>query len=414
MDVHRFSANCRAVAQTTRASRRFPRSSHLAPASFPSSGQGRHREKVGPGPSFFILECSKMVRRRAFTLVELLVVIAIIGILIALLLPAVQAAREAARRSQCVNNLKQIGLGLLNYADSWKILPPALLGSGRGDNLGGYGSPTVINTTGFMMITPQLEQQAIFNLYNWGAPASLSRFSNGLTKPYNNNIQVSDANKGLFSQQLDVFTCPSDQFPANVFVNAPDNAGNAYEANSVARGNYLFNTGHYTDYDHPYNWYLSQSANYNVYLGVFGNDGAATLSQIRDGTSLTIAVGESKQATKGKTSIDFGPYWGAGVHTAVHGRTIYDPGTIRSYTAGGVTWTGPEDFFYSQINFDESLGLNRQQQYAWQFGSYHPNGALFVFCDGSTHFLTDEIDYYGAFVWMTRPDDKHKADLPNN
>src|SRR6478609_4657468 len=95
-------------------------------------------------------------RRRAFTLIELLVVIAIIAILIALLLPAVQQAREAARRTQCKNNLKQLGLGLHNYLDTFSVLPPmCAIGSGTG------GKWSV-----WARIMPYLEQASIYNLAN--------------------------------------------------------------------------------------------------------------------------------------------------------------------------------------------------------------------------------------------------------
>jgi len=97
-------------------------------------------------------------RRSAFTLVELLVVIAIIGILIALLLPAVQAAREAARRSQCSNNLKQIALALHNYHDSHKVFPPSCIKELPQD---GSGSPQALLWSG--SILPFVEQKAIFD-----------------------------------------------------------------------------------------------------------------------------------------------------------------------------------------------------------------------------------------------------------
>lgn len=342
-----------------------------------------------------------LARRRGFTLVELLVVIAIIGILIALLLPAVQAARESARRGECVNNLRQLGIALHGYHDAINVFPPALIGSGRANITPNYGSTVIQNTSGFMLLSPYFEQGAIYSSYNFNVASSISR-GTGITKPYAANLAKSDTNKLLYSKQMKVMTCPSDQSPADVYVNAPDVPG-YYEANSVARGNYLFNTGHYTDYDRPYPWFQAQGAGYNRYMGVFGNDGAATLAEIRDGTSMTIALGESKQGTKGKTCTCYGPFWGAGVHTAVHGRTTYEPGLAATVRSGPYSLTGLYDMIYSSINFDLSLGYRRQEQYAWQWGSYHPSGALFLFCDGSVHFINDDIDYYSSFVWMTRP-----------
>ena len=119
-----------------------------------------------------------MLRRKrsskGFTLIELLVVIAIIAILIALLLPAVQQAREAARRTQCKNNIKQWGLALHNYHDTHRVMPPALLNSGRYNNASFHG-PGVLNTTGWVFLLPFIDQSPMYNLYDFNAVSSGSR-----------------------------------------------------------------------------------------------------------------------------------------------------------------------------------------------------------------------------------------------
>jgi len=334
---------------------------------------------------------------RGFTLVELLVVIALIRILVALLLPAVQAAREAGRRSQCSNNLKQLGLSLQNYHDIRRVFPPALLGSGRMAAGTAANLPpgfVVLNTTGFMLLTPHLEQQSIYQGYNFSVPSSVS---NPYGYPFAAGINNSNTNQIYYSKTLPVFTCASDAVPALNPAHNPNLTTDFYESNSAACSNYLFATGNYTDYDLPYKNFI----NTPTQVGAFGNDGAATFADIKDGTSNSIALGESKQGYGGgKTSPQFGPYWGAGIHTCCHGRTLT---SAVLTTVAGVT--APTGVLYSSINFDVSGTAYKHQQYAWQFGSYHPAGAQFVMCDGSSRFISDNVDFYGVFLWLNRVKD---------
>ena len=321
--------------------------------------------------------------RSAFTLVELLVVIAIIGILVALLLPAVQAAREAARRSQCQNNLKQIGLGLHNYHDIHNVFPPALIGSGRYQNSTYYVQPgpnIVRNTAGWTLMLPQMEQTAAYNQYNFTAPSSVSN-------PYGMPIAAGSdtVNAPVTSLRMKWLECPSSPVAGEDSSSqggnmTPGNPGLFYSANAGKRSNYFFNTGSMTDYSAWWSYY-----NTDIRQGVFGNDGAANMAAVTDGTSNTIAVGEGSGG-RHKISPLFGPWGLSGTHTSVHG---YTPS--GSTTALDATTTAA---YQSSWNINSPYNNDAlKRTYAWVFNSLHPGGAQFVLADGSVRFIPQTITY---------------------
>jgi prepilin-type N-terminal cleavage/methylation domain-containing protein/prepilin-type processing-associated H-X9-DG protein len=168
-------------------------------------------------------------RARAFTLIELLVVIAIIAVLISLLLPAVQAAREAARRAQCVNNMKQLGLGMHNYLSSVNCLPAGIINK-EGDPVTGcarYIFSGCQNTPWFCLMLPHVEQGVLYNALN---------FDLGIEGPFLPLPLGFFSNSTVFASKLSVFQCPSDR--SNMFQITPQYNGGVLSGPVGTKGNY--------------------------------------------------------------------------------------------------------------------------------------------------------------------------------
>jgi prepilin-type N-terminal cleavage/methylation domain-containing protein len=328
-----------------------------------------------------------MFRRRGFTLIELLVVIAIIAILMALLVPAVQKVRQAAARTQCQNNLKQMGLACHHFNDVYGRLPAALIHSGRAGATTPYAGPevnytgqpyAVYNHSGFVALLPYIEQNVLFSQYNYQYVGSSS--NNGLPIGQDGpGGYTTNPNRVVAQANIPIYMCPSDTAPGGVQNRMPGTA-DYYEAWNARRSNYLFSTGYYTDYNAD--WVTTS----RQYRGIFGNNGATSVSRMTDGSSNTIMIGESVQMHH--TSTVYGPYWGTGTHTAVHGRGIvYD-----SVSGTFVPW-GTPNYPYGACGDN----ANQKCTYAWGFSSFHTGITNFVWGDGSVRSISDGCDLK---VWM--------------
>jgi prepilin-type processing-associated H-X9-DG protein len=180
-------------------------------------------------------------------------------------------------------------------------------------------------------------------------------------------------NYAVASQIILIYVCPSDENPPPIVTRNPGDSKDFYEMVSARRSNYLFSTGAYTDYDADWSNTLQR------YRGAFGNNGATSIARVKDGTSNTIAVGESVQQWHNGSTI-FGPYWGVGTHTAVHGRGWYAD-FAPNYPYGSCA-----------PNTDAA----QRCTYAWGFSSFHEGVTNFVWLDGSVRPIADGID---AVTW---------------
>ncbi len=290
-----------------------------------------------------------------FTLVELLVVIAIIGILIALLLPAVQAAREAARRMQCSNNLKQIGLALHNYADAFKSFPPGCIVSGSSNDpwaaalSTATGSSNLHGTSWILQVLPFMELTTLHNQWD---------FSKSVT-----------GNAVIAQNDLPAFYCPSRRSEvtetARLINSSWTGGGNDYGA--CAGAGKTFSTGTNRPFDtsstsDPYWQYAARR-------GIFTRNSGSRFNAIQDGTSNTIAVGEVQRLNDPTDTLKQSQDgWAVGGSA-----TLFS--TYEGWQASGSTKVG---------------GMNNE--YFESPGSVHSGGANFGIGDGSVQFLSENMD----------------------
>lgn len=315
-----------------------------------------------------------------FTLVELLVVIAIIGILIAMLLPAVQAAREAARRMSCTNNLKQLALACHGYHDAQGKFPPAVQWPA---GVAPESSSQLYQPNWVILILPYLEQQATYDLFNFSA-ISIAHNSNRTAR----------------GTDLSVMRCPSD---SNGDVKFISNGGNWARGNYAANGGLGTPTVNYANAS-GLNMHGEDSAGWQNSLlrGVMGSNASVSIAQITDGTSSTFLLGEIRIGLL--PELDRRGIWAMG---GAGTSALFWYGYMGDSPGPNSCGDRADDIEGCHTAFNQNPGLYRQEcmqcievarpSVQATMRSRHPGGVNTVFCDGSVHFISDHIETSVAF-----------------
>lgn len=299
--------------------------------------------------------------RPAFTLIELLVVIAIIAILIALLLPAVQQAREAARRSTCKNNLKQLGLALHNYHETFTCFPPAHIGRcSRGP-----GNPD-LNASGLVMLLPYIEENNIYNQFNfestmWDGETGGGNLSGTFTAGNFAGAVLTNGNLAPSQNLIQTFLCPSDAGTEFTAVGLYDPAAGNTTGIGGAKTNYDFvtNSSHSTCEN-----YAGTSLKTRM---MFADGSRCRIREIKDGTTYVVAMGETTRTGRnggGNATWGYRAHVQVGIKLFAIAPNVFTPG---EGSAGQLdNWSYP--------------------------GSVHAGGMHVLLADGSVHFMNRSID----------------------
>jgi prepilin-type N-terminal cleavage/methylation domain-containing protein/prepilin-type processing-associated H-X9-DG protein len=370
-----------------------------------------------------------LLRRKAFTLIELLVVIAIIAVLISLLLPAVQSAREAARRSQCTNNMKQIGLAVHNYISSNETVPPVMV------MWAPCATPPATNCgqthSILSRLLPYLEQQAIYNSINYQITERWGGGQGDIVGQMNGSTADCDLwglmNATATANQIQSFLCPSDTGLANLtgFIFRP--GGNSQ---LVGRFNYPYNIG-----NNPYNFVATTGTlngpayfpawNQNMNLFNVGNplqtnpiqaEQVVNLAKFTDGTSNTAVFSEWVKGDgipPGASADGLGQVYSFPFLTAVWqyaglpGEDYLISQECQKATHANQNWTWKGDWWISgqSATYTHTQTPNRLACYYPNIGqplsaavtaigasSRHPGGVNMAFGDGSVRFVKSTVN----------------------